>query len=98
MLECFRRILNVYNVISIEKRARLIGFKTPIDLEQGILDLPNIYRLDVSIKGNTIIIQKNIIEHRKREKEGKKSEKILNNEDFKKYIETLNASTEFISV
>lgn len=57
-LERFRKILNVYNEIKLDKMAKLIGFKNSISLEQWILDLPEKYHSNLNIKGKDVIINR----------------------------------------
>lgn len=61
-LQKFSKILNVYNEINLDKMAKLIGFRTSIDLEQWILDLPEKYHTYLTIRGKNVIIQSNISE------------------------------------
>ena len=61
-LQKFSKILNVYNEINLDKMAKLIGFRTSIDLEQWILDLPEKYHAYLTIRGKNVIIQSNVSE------------------------------------
>ena len=88
-LERFRKILNVYNEIKLDKMAKLIGFKNSINLEQWILDLPEKYHSNLTIKGKDVIINKanisGMIDELLKEFESwdsRKSGKILEKIDF----------------
>lgn len=99
-LERFRRILNVYNEIKLDKMAKLIGFKSSINLEQWILDLPEKYHSYLTIKGKDVIIDKasisGMIDELLKEFESwdiKKSEKILEKADFSRKFDTTKRKT-----
>ena len=91
-LEKFRRILNVYNEINLDKMSKLIGFRNSIDLEQWILDLDDKYHTYLTIRGKNVIIQSNITEMiddllSEFEKwDSKKGEKIIESIDLRRPI------------
>lgn len=99
-LERFRRILNVYNEIKLDKMAKLIGFKSSINLEQWILDLPEKYHSYLTIKGKDVIIDKasisGMIDELLKEFESwdsRKSEKILEKIDFSRKFDIAKRKT-----
>ena len=99
-LQKFRKILNVYNEINLDKMAKLIGFRNSIDLEQWILDLPEKYHTYLTIRGKNVIIQLNISEMiddllSEFEKwDTRKSEKIIERIDLRRELYRTTPKTE----
>ena len=99
-LQKFSKILNVYNEINLDKMAKLIGFRTSIDLEQWILDLPEKYHTYLTIRGKNVIIQSNVSEmiddllNEFEKWDSRKSEKIIESIDLRRPFFRTTSKTE----